>query len=247
MNDAYVGVAGWSIPNDYKQRGPSEDSHLERYGAALSCVEINSSFYREHKFETYARWAASVPDNFRFSAKLSKYFTHDQRLKVFGTALRDKLAGMAGLGDKLRIILVQLPPSLEFDAGSAEKFISKLSEYSSRLKIAWEPRHISWADKNAVRLMADYGVSKVLADPERCPTTASQRKTLETKLRYYRLHGSPVIYRSSYSPDVLARIAGKIRIPLFPAEETWLIFDNTTLGHGFANALDLQDMMSKKK
>ena len=42
--------------------------HLERYARRLSAAEINSSFYRPHQRKTYERWAASVPDDFRFAS-----------------------------------------------------------------------------------------------------------------------------------------------------------------------------------
>jgi uncharacterized protein YecE (DUF72 family) len=61
-----VGTAAWSIPKLHAHAFPAEGSHLERYGAILNAVEINSSFYRPHRRSTYERWAGAVPDDFRF-------------------------------------------------------------------------------------------------------------------------------------------------------------------------------------
>ena len=77
----FVGCAGWSIPRQHASYFPSEGSHLERYARFLPAVEINSSFYRPHKPATYARWAASVPDGFRFLFKLPRAITHERRLR----------------------------------------------------------------------------------------------------------------------------------------------------------------------
>ena len=55
-----VGCAGWSIPRQYAEHFPQRGTHLERYAQRLPAVEINSSFYRPRRPETYARWAASV-------------------------------------------------------------------------------------------------------------------------------------------------------------------------------------------
>jgi uncharacterized protein YecE (DUF72 family) len=80
---AFIGTAGWSIPAIHAHAFPGSGTHLERYGAVLNAVEINSSFYRPHRQKTYARWAASVPEDFRFSVKLPRTITHHQRLIDF--------------------------------------------------------------------------------------------------------------------------------------------------------------------
>ena len=79
----------------------------------FNAVEINSSFYRPHQAGAYARWAASVPAGFRFSVKLPKAIAHEQ-------SLRD----CAPLG----CLLVQLPPSLAFDAPTAQGFLAALRQ-----------------------------------------------------------------------------------------------------------------------
>ena len=76
-----VGCAGWSLPRVAWPEFPAAGTHLQRYAVHLNAVEINSSFYRPHQPATYARWAASVPESFRFSVKLPKTITHQQRLR----------------------------------------------------------------------------------------------------------------------------------------------------------------------
>src|SRR5690349_12428290 len=72
VENVRVGCAGWSLPKEHADRFPAEGSHLERYAACFPAVEINSSFYKPHRPTTYARWAASVPPDFRFSVKVPK-------------------------------------------------------------------------------------------------------------------------------------------------------------------------------
>lgn len=107
-----IGVAGWSVPTQLAAEFPATGTHLERYGTRFSAVEINSSFYRPHQHKTYVRWAASVPSDFRFSVKLPKTITHEQRF----IGCQDLVARFAeetsGLGNKRGPILVQLPPVL---------------------------------------------------------------------------------------------------------------------------------------
>src|SRR3984957_19162317 len=82
-----VGTAGWSVPSRYAAEIPAGGSHLERYARRFDAVEINSSFYRSHQRKTYERWAQSTPQGFRFSVKVPKAMTHDQRLGGGGGVL----------------------------------------------------------------------------------------------------------------------------------------------------------------
>ena len=75
-----VGCAGWASPSQHAHAFPSQGTHLERYAQRFTGVEVNSSFYRSHRPTTYARWAASVPDQFQFAVKMPKEITHTRRL-----------------------------------------------------------------------------------------------------------------------------------------------------------------------
>jgi uncharacterized protein YecE (DUF72 family) len=77
----FIGCAGWSIARAHAQAFPEAGTHLKRYAQLLPAVEINSSFYRPHRPQTYARWAASTPQTFRFAVKLPRAITHTHRLR----------------------------------------------------------------------------------------------------------------------------------------------------------------------
>jgi uncharacterized protein YecE (DUF72 family) len=79
--DLFIGTAGWGVASQYSAHFCTDGSHLARYATRLNAAEINSSFYRSHRRVTYERWAASVPEYFRFSVKLPKEITHDRRLR----------------------------------------------------------------------------------------------------------------------------------------------------------------------
>jgi uncharacterized protein YecE (DUF72 family) len=68
----FIGCAGWSLGREYWPQFPAEGTHLQRYAARFNGAEINSSFYRPHRRQTYERWADSVPEGFRFSVKVPK-------------------------------------------------------------------------------------------------------------------------------------------------------------------------------
>ena len=121
-----IGTAAWSIPKEHAAPFPVAGSHLERYGAVFNAVEINSSFYRPHRLATYKRWAASVPEDFRFAVKIPKTITHERRLREVTDILDRFLSEVSGLGPKLGPLLVQLPPSLSFQSGIADSFLNEL-------------------------------------------------------------------------------------------------------------------------
>jgi uncharacterized protein YecE (DUF72 family) len=116
---AYIGTAGWSLPPAHQARFPGEGSHLERYARVFPAAEINSTFHRPHRASTFERWAASVPRGFRFSVKLPRAITHERKLAGTRELVDAFLDQLAPLRPRIGCLLVQLPPSLEADAGIA--------------------------------------------------------------------------------------------------------------------------------
>ena len=229
-----IGTAGWSVPSLAKGAFEREGSHLERYSSRFSCAEINSSFYRPHQAETYARWAASVPTSFRFAVKVPRAITHEARLHDSRARLEEFADQIVGLGQKLGPILIQLPPSLEFNATHVKIF---LGEFRQQFEgdVVIEPRHPSWFKCDADGLLCAYRLVRVAADPARCP--GAETPGGWTGLRYWRLHGSPRMYYTPYGEERLSRMAAQLQ----PAD--WCIFDNTASGAAIHDALFLQSLV----
>jgi len=139
----YVGTAGWGIPKEGKLAFLALPSQLESYASVFGGVEINSSFYRLHRVSTYRRWAAAVPDRFRFAIKVPKSVTHQQKLLQVKPLIGAFLAEVAGLEGKLGPLLVQFPPSLAFEKNRVEGFFRLMRDLAAG-PIACEPRHASW-------------------------------------------------------------------------------------------------------
>lgn len=234
-----VGTAGWSIARSEAEAFPEGGSSLERYAARFAGAEINSSFHRPHRRSTWERWAGSVPKDFRFSVKLPKTITHGQKLVSCEALLDAHLADAGALEAKLAVHLVQLPPSLAYDEQVARRFFEALRERSGAA-IACEPRHASWFTSEAETVLAGLHVARVAADPARVPEAARPGGWQE--LVYYRLHGSPVIYRSSYEPDRLSTYADA----LSGVAQGWCIFDNTASSAATSNALAMQRLLSRR-
>jgi uncharacterized protein YecE (DUF72 family) len=236
-----VGTAGWTIPARVRDRFDAEGSHLERYARRFSCVEINSSFYRPHRPSTYARWAAGVPEGFRFALKVPKEITHTLRLVDAVGPLDRFLAETAALGEKRAVLLVQLPPSFAYDAPVIERFFAAFRErYDGPL--ACEPRHPSWFTPEADATLCRYASARVAADPAVVPEAASPGGW--PGLRYSRLHGSPRTYYSSYDDAFVAELAHRLTAEDGPA---WCIFDNTAMDAATANALTLLELLRRAR
>ncbi len=239
-----IGTAGWSLPRSVADAFPRAGTHLQRYGEVLNCTEINSSFYRSHSAEVYARWASQTPRGFRFAVKIPRAITHEGRLRAARVPLQRFIAEASGLADKLAVLLVQLPPWLAFEQRPAHRFFGLLSEMF-RGAVMCEPRHGSWFEPAAERLLVATQVGRVAADPARWPTAAVPGGWLGPvgegtgAVVYHRWHGSPRTYWSKYDDGWLrARAAELHRWPA--GADRWCIFDNTASGAAASNALGLR-------
>ncbi|MDB5842382.1 MAG: hypothetical protein JWQ23_4334 [Herminiimonas sp.] len=231
-----IGCAGWSVPSAAGASFPAQGSHLERYGAVFNCVEINTSFYRPHRPDTYARWRDSVPDDFRFSVKVPRTITHQARLKDSEALLDRFLAEAGNLEQKLGCLLVQLPPSLQFDEEIVSHFFALLRTRVT-LPVVCEPRHATWGNAAAGAVLARAGVAYAEADPVVVNPAATDTRP---EIVYVRLHGSPDIYRSSYPEETLAAVAVSLAAAAAAGQQAWCIFDNTANGAAVPNALSLR-------
>lgn len=239
--ELFIGCAGWSLPRSSWPAFPAAGTHLERYAARLPAVEINSSFYRPHRPDTYRRWAASTPPAFRFAVKMPRSITHEHRLQS-AEALLTRFLGEAGeLGDKLGVLLVQLPPTLAFGAARAEAFLRLLRQQHAGA-VVWEPRHPSWFAPAVTELLTAFEVARVAADPAPAPAAAVPAGW--PAVAYWRLHGSPRLYYSAYARDYLQRLAQALRSRCALGQSVWCILDNTAEGAAIEDALFLQRCLS---
>ncbi|WP_229780747.1 DUF72 domain-containing protein [Deinococcus malanensis] len=238
-----IGCAGWGVASGQPAHFDQGGSVLQRYATRFPAVEINSSFYRPHRHSTYQKWAASTPEEFRFSVKVPRAVTHQARLRGCHDLLSTFLEQVAGLGTKLGCLLVQLPPSLAFEDAVADAFFQALRS-RTRVPLACEPRHMSWFGPAASSLLSAYQVGRVAADPAITPQATVPGGFDQTV--YYRWHGSPRVYSSSYSDQQLQDLAQALMAGAAHAEP-WVIFDNTAAGAAAGNGLKLLDLLRDAK
>ena len=242
-----IGTAGWTIARDAAEGFPGEGRHLQRYARVLDCAEINSSFHRGHRVEVYRRWAEQTPPGFRFAVKLPRTITHEGRLRRAREPLQRFLDEATGLGDRLAVLLVQLPPSFAFEAPVARRFFALLDELHGGAVVC-EPRHPSWFTPGADRTLVAARVGRVGADPARVPEASRPGGWLGPEgdgrgaVVYHRWHGAPRMYWSRYEPAWIEARAEEVS--RWPTEaDCWCVFDNTAGGGAISNALELREAL----
>jgi uncharacterized protein YecE (DUF72 family) len=211
---------------------PPAMTHLRYYAERFSCVEINSSFHRPHRATTYARWRDETPKTFRFAVKMPRSITHEHHLRRCASEVSSFYEKVENLRPKLRAILVQLPPALEFSASAVRSFFKAVPRWRE-VAVACEPRHSSWFTVGAGETLQHLEVSRVAADPARFPGADSRGGS--PRLAYYRWHGSPRLYYSEYSGAQLSVFA--IKVKTSTAQQAWCIFDNTAHHAAWHDAL----------
>jgi uncharacterized protein YecE (DUF72 family) len=230
-----IGTAGWSVSTGKSDQG----THLRRYSRIFPCVEINSSFHRPHRAATWARWSQETPSSFRFSIKAPKTITHEAKLAGTVHLLEAFFEQVVPMGEKIGPILFQLPPSLSFDLMVAEDFFSSLRALYKG-EVALEPRHATWFTGSVNMLLKEKKIARVAADPPKGDPVAAEPGGDNT-LVYYRFHGAPKTYYSSYEDDFLTTLASRIKVK----NNVWVVFDNTALSHAYSNALRLQTLINQ--
>ncbi len=236
MEPQRIGTAGWSIASRYRNELPEGGSHLERYARRLDAVEVNSSFYKPHQFKTWQRWAESTPASFRFAVKLPKAITHEQGLEDFDAPLDRFLAEVTGLGKKFGVLLVQLPPKLDFAPEIAGRFFDDLRARTD-VAVACEPRHAGWFTPEADAWLAARRIARVAADPARIDGAGEPGGW--RGLAYYRWHGAPRVYYSDYDDAALTALGARLAAHRASGTPAWCFLDNTASGAALGNALTL--------
>lgn len=240
-NRVRVGLAGWSNPPLKRADRNSGQSHLSYYAANFSSVEINSSFYRSHQAVTYRRWRDETPGTFRFSVKMPRAVTHESCLKRCSTEVARFFDDIALLQPKLAVVLVQLPPSLEYNGRTVRAFFRSVPSLRGT-HVVCEPRHSGWFTDAAEKALRELGVSRVAADPGLCP--GAEVPGGARRFAYFRWHGAPRLYYSKYTESQLSVFAKTVSESA--ANETWCVFDNTARHAAWDDALKFVDLLRRR-
>jgi len=157
----HVGCSGWSYEDwvgPFYPKGAKPKDYLRNYSSVFDAVEIDSSFYRIPNQFMISLWKKNTPDGFLFSPKFPKKITHEMKLKDASDTITYFSKTLAGLGEKLGPMVVQLPPSFKYDSGlkDLESFIAELK---TGFRYAIEFRHNSWFRPDVYQLLRSNNIA----------------------------------------------------------------------------------------
>lgn len=241
-----VGTCSWDSPQLYEPGIRSKDK-LRLYSEIYDTVEINSTFYGFPTGATVQNWYLTVPEDFRFSVKLNRLFSHDEPLAVTGDAvqkLNQFLAATSELEEKLSWFLLQLPPGLAADFDALARFLAFFQDSREAHRIpadlAVEFRHASWYGGKSRAVLEEYGAIQVISSsPDKWPLVWVK----EEKANYIRLHGQHKMYHSSYSDEDLLNL--KDWLDQAPALDSWVYFDNGATPAAKENSQYLKQLLGQ--
>jgi uncharacterized protein YecE (DUF72 family) len=186
-----VGTSGWQYRDWrgrlYPERLPQR-RWLEHYVQHFATVELNNAFYRLPDRATFEGWQARTPPGFVMTVKASRYLSHIKRLRDPDEPVARLLDHARGLGPRLGPVLLQLPPSLQFDGALLD---ACLRCFPADVRVAVEPRHRSWWTPAAADLLTARGATLCWADRRGRPVTPLWRTADWGFLRMHEGAGTP--------------------------------------------------------
>lgn len=239
-----IGTSGWSYAHWRGVLYPQEAKPAEflaLYAGVFSTVELNASFYRMQRAETFRRQAAAVPEGFLFAVKAHRSITHEKRLEGVQTGWREFVSTAAALGGKLGPVLLQFPPSFRCRLDLLEAFLDgHRRAFGQAPRLAFEFRHGSWFEAGAMELLRAHGAAMVVADSSRYPQAPLEPVA---PFVYLRFHGPEALFASSYSDQQLRKWADRIHGWIGAGLDVYAYFNNDAGGCAVRNALRLRELV----
>ena len=239
----YIGTSGWAYDHwqgPFYPEGLAQERRLAFYAERFRSVEINNSFYHLPEKATLRSWYDTVPDDFVFAVKASRYLTHMKKLKDPAAPLATLLERIRVLDDKLGPILFQLPPHWRFNAQRLAAFLQALS---GEFRYAFEFRDHSWLTEQTLALLGRHQAAFCIYDLD---GFLSPRE-VTSDLVYVRLHGPGDAYQGRYDKRSLAGWAGAFSSWSRQGRRIHCYFDNDQAGYAAQNARELQVMLSGRR
>lgn len=246
MTKIFIGTSGFTYsywkgvfyPPDLPQ-----SKWLEFYARQFQAVEINASFYHQMSRKIYEGWAKRTPQDFLFTVKGSRFITHIKRLKDCQEPVKRFLESVGGLGEKLGVILWQLPPRWAFDKLKLEKFLEDFRVSSEKFRVsvsqAFEFRDKSWLNEKVYAILREHNAALVIQDSPNWPT----EEVITADFTYLRFHGRDSLYGSCYNKKEIEEWAGKIKKWQNKGLDVYAFFNNDAHGYAVRNARELKELI----
>lgn len=200
-----VGIGGWTYApwrKTFYPKGLTQARELEYASRQMTAIEINGTFYRTQKPESFAKWRNETPDDFVFSVKAPRYATIRRVLAEAGPSIGHFVeSGLSELGPKLGPILWQFAPTKRYDAEDLEAFLKLLpAEIGGRpARHVLEPRHASFVDRTFIELARHYRCAVIFTDSTEHPAFGD----VTAPFVYARLVRSQASIKTGYAAPAL--------------------------------------------
>jgi uncharacterized protein YecE (DUF72 family) len=233
-----IGTSGWGYdhwsPELYPAGLPVRD-RLARYAEAFSTAELNSSFYRWPRPDSFAGWRRRLPEGFLLSVKAPRGLTHARKLHEPESWLERIAAGWHELDGRRAVLLVQLGPALARDDARLGYFLDQVPGW---MRVAVEFRHPSWPCEEVFTLLAEHQAAYCVMSGAGLPCVL--RAT--TDFVYVRMHGPDPghLYGGSYPDADLRWWAGRISEWEQAGQDVFVYFNNDGDANAVRNARTLR-------
>ncbi|MEO7961395.1 MAG: DUF72 domain-containing protein [Ginsengibacter sp.] len=238
MPEIFIGCSGFHY-KEWKEvfypQGLPQTKWFEFYATKFNTLEINSSFYKFPTLKSLQKWYSVSPADFRFSMKAPRVITHYNKFSNCAKYATDFYnLCREGLQDKLGCILFQLPPQIKYSEEMLGKILCLLD---TSFKNVLEFRHESWWNEDVFSKLQNRNITYAGISYPKLPDPAIAAMPLV----YYRFHGVPVLYKSSYDEIFLREKFLEI-IKGTQSAERWIYFNNTWGTAAINNAIYLQHL-----
>jgi uncharacterized protein YecE (DUF72 family) len=237
----HIGCSGFHYKewrDFFYPQGLAASKWFDYYTTQFNTLELNTSFYRFPTLSALEFWYKKAPEGFSFSAKMPRSITHFKKFEDTERMVNDFYTVLsAGLQEKLDCVLIQLPPQLKYSEEKLEKIITQADD---RFKNVIEFRHESWWRNDVKQILAERNITFCGVS---FPKIQYDEAEINTGVVYYRFHGVPQLFYSSYAPSFIESVFNQIRNhPV--TSEAFIYFNNTASSAAVENARVLQDLVS---
>jgi uncharacterized protein YecE (DUF72 family) len=236
----YIGTSGWHYQHWIGTYYPSKtkpSEQLSLYVKDFSTVELNNPFYRLPSRQTFANWRRSVPENFLFSVKASRFITHMKKLKDPAESLSQFLTHASALKEKLGPILFQLPPNWKLNIERLNDFLGALPK--KKFRYVFEFRNETWYTPEVFKALEKYNCAFCFYELDHHVSPFK----VTADFVYVRLHGPGHKYQGSYKTSSLKQWQKKGAKWSGEGKDVFIYFDNDQAGYAAFNAKSLSRMI----
>jgi uncharacterized protein YecE (DUF72 family) len=229
----FIGTSGWTYDHwrgrFYPEKLPKK-RWFDYYASQFSSVEVNATFYRTFKDQTYHNWRQRAPQGFGYVLKAPRLITHRKHLLEAEEDIQAFYHSCSLLKDKFEMILLQVAPNTPYDL---DRLRHALQHFPDPTRVAIEFRRSEWLNQDVMDMLRSFGATICNVDSPRQKIT----DLLTSDRTYLRLHGRQHWYTYNYSPDELNEIAALAhQLEQKGAKKVYVFFNNDFEGFAPANA-----------